>query len=78
MPIYFFHVENCERITGDEGVAFPDDQAALREAALIAADLSKNQTNAVGSKIVVINSNGDQIGEVPFPVERDRMFSRVG
>jgi hypothetical protein len=41
MASYFFHIENGERITSDEGEEFPDDQAAMREAELIAGNLSK-------------------------------------
>jgi hypothetical protein len=36
MPCYFFHIENGECLTDDEGEEFPDDQAALQEADLIA------------------------------------------
>jgi hypothetical protein len=38
MPRYFFHIENGHRISGDEGVEFPDDKTALKEAQDIADD----------------------------------------
>ena len=33
-----FHIENGHRISGDEGVEFPDDKTALKEAQVIADD----------------------------------------
>ena len=44
MPRYFFHIENRERLIDDGGEEFTDDQAALREAELIAGDLSKTKS----------------------------------
>jgi hypothetical protein len=66
MPRYLFHIENGERVTSDEGEEFPDDQAALREAELIAGDLSKNKTGPTNLRVIVTNREGHQVGEVPL------------
>ena len=66
MPYYFFHLENGERLTDDEGEEFPDDRAALREAELIAGDLSKNQISRTNLKAIVTNRKGEQVCEVPL------------
>jgi hypothetical protein len=39
MPLYYFSIENGERIRDPLGELFPDDEAALRMALEIAADL---------------------------------------
>ena len=64
MPCYFFHIENGERLTDDEGEEFPDDPAALREAELIAGDLSKNQISPTNLKVIVTDRKGEQVCEV--------------
>ena len=66
MPHYFFHIENRERLTDDEGEEFPGDQAALREAELIAGDLSKNQIGRTNLRVIVTNRKGEQVCEVPL------------
>ena len=70
MPLYFFHLENGDRITGDEGEAFPNDEAALAEAESIAADLSRNQITPTGLRVIVTDPAGKSIGEVPLEVNR--------
>ena len=40
MPLYFFSIENGERVPPDRGYEFPDDATAHYEAERIAADLS--------------------------------------
>jgi hypothetical protein len=66
MTCYFFHIENGERLPDDEGEEFPDDQAALREAKLIAGDLSKNQISRANLRVIVTNRKGEQVCEVPL------------
>ena len=48
------------------GKEFPDDQAALREAKLIAGDLSKNQISRANLRVIVTNCEGEQVREVPL------------
>jgi len=67
---YFFHIENGERITSDEGEEFPDDQAAMREAELIAGNLSKNKIGPTNLRVIVTNREGHQVGEVPVVPNR--------
>ena len=72
MPRYFFHIENGERLTDDEGEEFADDPAALREAELIAGDLSKNQISPTNLKVIVTDRKGEQVCEVPRNVAARR------
>jgi Domain of unknown function (DUF6894) len=66
MPRYFFHIENGERLIDDGGEEFTDDQAALREAELIAGDLSKNQISSTNLRVIVTNRKGEQVCQVPL------------
>ena len=66
MPCYFFHIENGDCLTDDEGEEFPDDPAALREAELIAGDLSKNQISPTNLRVIVTDRKGEQVCEVPL------------
>jgi len=65
MPLFYFHLEN-ERINSDQGEEFPNGEAALREAEIIARDLSKNQSRPTTLKVIVTNRDGDEIGNVPL------------
>jgi hypothetical protein len=63
MPCYFFHIENGDCLTDDEGEEFPDNQAALQEAELIAGDLSKNQISRTNLRVIVTDCKGEQVCE---------------
>lgn len=65
---YFFHLEledgTCIRDpTGEE---FPDEAAALLEAAKIAYELSKAPVHANEWRVVVISETGGRVGLVPL------------
>ena len=78
MPVYFFHIRggpaDCE---ADEGLDYPDEQAA-REAAvagardMIAADVLDGRLH-LSSRIDVTDADGELLFSVPFDsvVERD-------
>ena len=63
---YFFHLEDGACIRDPKGEEFPDDAAALREAALVARELSKARVQAYEWRVVVMNADGIHIGSVPL------------
>ena len=63
---YFFHLEDGACIRDPKGEEFPDDAAALREAANVARELSTLQVHADEWRVVVKNADGLRIGSVPF------------
>jgi hypothetical protein len=65
---YFFHVEDGVCIPDANGEEFPDNEAAMRQAAQLAKDLSKNRTRAHSWRVLVKNAAGIRIGEVPLAV----------
>jgi len=66
-PIYFFDL-NGSRNRDSEGQELSDDQAARREAAAVARDLSRNQNVVTEDRIVVTNADGVVIHDEPlFP-----------
>jgi hypothetical protein len=67
MAIYFFDL-NGSRNRDSEGQEFPNDDAARREAAAVARDLSRNQNVVTADGVVVTNADGIVIHEEPlFP-----------
>jgi hypothetical protein len=66
MMRYFFHLEDGACIRDPKGVDFPDDAAALQEAANIAEELSKARVHAHEWRVVVKNAGGLRIGSVPL------------
>jgi len=63
---YFFHLEDGACIRDPRGEEFPDDAAALREAAVLARELSKAPVHADEWRVVVKNADGIRIGSVPL------------
>ncbi len=66
---YFFHLEDGACIRDPKGEEFPDDAAALLEAAIVAQELSKLRVHAYEWRVVVKNADGDRIGCVPLNPE---------
>jgi hypothetical protein len=68
MPRYFFHLEGREeRITDRRGQILPNEDAALREANLVAAALRTYRGEAW--KVIVTNEWGHEVTEAPTPLE---------
>ena len=63
---YFFHLEDGACIRDPKGEEFPDDAAALLEAASVARELSKARVHAYEWRVVVKNADGIRIGSVPL------------
>jgi hypothetical protein len=63
---YFFHVEDGACIRDPKGEEFPDDAAAMREAAKVAQELSKLRVHAHEWRVVVKNADGLRVGSVPL------------
>jgi hypothetical protein len=63
---YFFHLEDGACIRDPTGEEFPDDAAALREAAIVARELSKLRVHAYEWRVVVKNADGLRVGSVPL------------
>jgi hypothetical protein len=63
---YFFHLEDGTCIRDPKGDEFPDDAAALLEAANVAQELSKLRVHAHEWRVVVKNADGRRIGSVPL------------
>jgi len=64
--MYFFELEDGTCIRDPKGVDFPDDAAALVEAADIAEELSKLHVHAYEWRVVVKNAKGVRVGSVPL------------
>jgi hypothetical protein len=63
---YFFHLEDGSCIRDPKGTEFPDDAAALLEAAIVAQELSKLAVHAYEWRVVVKNADGLRVGAVPL------------
>jgi uncharacterized protein DUF6894 len=63
---YFLHVEDGAGIRDAKGTDFPDDAAAMLEAAKVADELSKLQLHPGDWHVVVKNAEGLRIGSVPL------------
>ncbi len=63
---YFFHLEDGTCIRDPKGEEFPDDAAALLEAAKVAHELSKARVHAYEWRVVVRNATGRHVGSVPL------------
>ena len=63
---YFFHLEDGTCIRDPKGEEFPDDAAALFEAAKVARELSKHPVHAHEWLVVVMNADGERVGAVPL------------
>jgi hypothetical protein len=63
---YFFHLEDGTCIRDPTGEEFPDEAAALLEAAKIAHELSKAPVHANEWRVVVKNETGRHVGSVPL------------
>jgi hypothetical protein len=61
---YFFHLEDGACIRDPKGDEFPDDAAAMHEAAKVAQKLSKLKVHAFEWRVVVKNVDGLRIGSV--------------
>ena len=67
MSVYFFSLRGLSA-HDMEGQEFPDDDAARREAAAVARDLSRNQNVVTEDRVIVTNADGVVIHEEPlFP-----------
>jgi hypothetical protein len=68
MPRYFFHLEGRgERVTDRRGQILPNEDAALREASLVAAALRKYRGEAWG--VIVTNEWGHEVTQIPTPLK---------
>jgi hypothetical protein len=65
MPLYFFTIEDGERIPGEQGYEFPDDDTARLQAERISRDLSKNRPAGRNWVITVADETGRTVAEVP-------------
>jgi hypothetical protein len=63
---YFFHVEDGACIRDPKGEEFPDDAAAMVEAATVAHELSKLRVHPHEWRVVVKNADGLRVGSVPL------------
>jgi hypothetical protein len=63
---YFFHLEDGTCIRDPQGEEFPDDAAALLEAAKVAHELAKAPVHACEWRVVVKNATGRRVGSVPL------------
>ena len=63
---YFFHLEDGTCIRDPKGDDFPDDAAALLEAANIAQELSTLRVHPYEWSVVVKNADGLRVGAVPL------------
>jgi hypothetical protein len=63
---YFFHLEDGVCIRDPKGEEFPNDAAAMLEAATVAHELSKVRVHAHEWRVVVKNANGLRVGSVPL------------
>ena len=63
---YFFHLEDGTCIRDPKGEEFPDDAAALLEAAKVALELSKLPVHAHEWRVVVKDAGGVRIGSMPL------------
>jgi hypothetical protein len=63
---YFFHLEDGACIRDPDGEEFPNDAAALLEAANVARELSKARVHAYEWRVVVKNADGLRVGSVPL------------
>jgi uncharacterized protein DUF6894 len=61
---YFFHIQSGRRISDLEGNEYPDDKAAMAEAALVAKQLGKSRSDAAAWRLVLTNQDGQQVMEV--------------
>jgi histidinol phosphatase-like enzyme len=66
---YFFHLEDGTCIRDPKGDEFPNDAAAMVEAATVAHELSKARVHAHEWRVVVKNADGLRIGSVPLVPE---------
>lgn len=69
---YFFHLEDGTCIRDPKGEEFPNDAAAMLEAANVARELSKAQVHAYEWRVVVKNASGHHVGSVPLVSPDDR------
>jgi hypothetical protein len=65
MPLYFFSIEDGERIPPDGGYELPDDDAARRHAERISRDLSKGREDGANWLITVTDEKGHEVAAVP-------------
>ncbi len=63
---YFFHLEDGACIRDPKGDEFPNDAAAMHEAARVAQELSKLRVHAFEWRVVVKNADGLHVGSVPL------------
>ena len=63
---YFFHLEDGACIRDPKGQEFPNDAAALLEAANVDRELSKARVHAYEWRVVVKNADGFRVGSVPL------------
>ena len=63
---YFFHLEDGQCIRDPTGEEFPDDAAAMLEAAKVAHELSNLRVHAFEWRVVVKNARGFRVGSVPL------------
>jgi hypothetical protein len=63
MPFYTFNLIPGP-ILDEQGLEFPDDDAAHREAELIARDFVRNKTPTTNERIVAIKAGGTIVHEV--------------
>ena len=63
---YFFHLEDGTCIRDPKGGEFPNDAAALLEAAAVAQELSKLPVHAHEWSVVVKNADGFRVGSAPL------------
>ena len=63
MPLYTFNLAPGP-ILDDQGMELPDDEAARREAELIARDFARNKTAATNERVVACRADGTIVHEV--------------
>jgi hypothetical protein len=73
MPLYFFSVEDGERMTADEPEELPNNQAAKEHAQAVASELTRGNASTVSMSygwIVVENEADEVVARVPMGENR--------
>jgi hypothetical protein len=73
MPLYFFSMEDGERITAEEPEELPNNQAAKEHAQAVASELTRGNASTVSvyyGWIVVENEADEVVARVPMGENR--------
>jgi len=72
MPRYYFDVKNGHRLIDPTGLERRDDQDAITQATVIAAQIAMDVSNTSGGRsIAVINSAKEELIKVPVHTNKE-------